>query len=101
MYWLSLIGATPEKLQLKVAVREAAVLQPPCPDLGTRKLPLNAVLCVLRMFTATGSICAAVKPKVAASKAAEVCPPAAVGKFWIVGVNDEPFGSTPFRARTP
>src|ERR1043166_7062481 len=91
----------PVIVQLNVPLMVAPVPpQPAPPGLGIRKLLPKMSLCRLRMLIAIGSICAAVKPKAGAIRAAEVVPSAFLGKAWRVGLTEEPFGSIPFLART-
>src|SRR6185436_20678929 len=98
------MGATDENEQLNVWVASVAPVtapQPPWPTRGTRYCPPKRLSFRLRMFTATGSICAAVRPNAGASRAALVVPSDATGNAWTVGAVLDPIGSMPLRARTP
>src|SRR5882672_3333726 len=102
VYWLSRNGPTVENEQRNVPVTPPVTPpQPPWPTRGARYCPLKRVSLRLRMLTATGSICAAVRPNAGASRAADVVPSELVGNACTVGDVLEPFGSMPLRARTP
>src|ERR1043166_5694303 len=102
VYWLSSTGATALKKQLKFPVTPPVTApQPLWPTRGTRNVPPERGARTLRMLTATGSICAGVRLKAEASRAAEVVPSELVGNACTMGLVVEPLGSTPFRARTP
>src|SRR6185436_4299954 len=98
------MGATDENEQLNVWVASVAPVtapQPPWPTRGTRYCPPKRLSLIFRIFTATGSICAVVRPNAGASRAAEVLPSLLVGNGCTIGDVLEPFGSMPLRARTP